>query len=268
MTTFTFSLAALLALAPAGFLLYLVLDPYSEPKVSESVFEERKALMAFVGGIPAGIPLAIIFLLYADSLETLSLGSAVLYLALFVVVAALERSVFLRLKTFGGRDGRDRRSPFYTFAFGGGNAVAILLAAALSAFAQGPLGAYEVLLVLGLSIDLALVEGWAGLRMGRYHRTHPSFLPAPPVLAFEALALVLLAPLYLGFIYVREALLLAILVLFAVLVRREDRLALRPVGDLPTPGDQERRFGRRLPGAPPPGSPPPGGEPEDRGSPP
>ena len=104
--------------------------------------------------------------------------------------------------------------------------------------------------------------------MGRYHRTHPSFLPAPPVLAFEALALVLLAPLYLGFLYVREALLLAILVLFAVLLRREDRLALRPLGYLPTTGDQERRFGRRLPGAPPPGSPPPGGEPEDRGSPP
>ncbi len=214
--------AAFLAIIPAAALMYVLLDRYATPRVPESIFDERNLLVAFVAGIPGGLPLAVLFLIYAGSLQQWDLVSAGAYLLLFVAVAMLSRVVLLKIRRFGGKSGRLRTAPFYALAFGCGNAVVIVLAAADSSLPNSnPLYAFGAFLLL--SAVLCLVEAWAGIRFAR--RNAPT-LRVLSISSVEALMLVAIAPLYLGVQYVQFASMLGMFLLALLLLQREDRDAL------------------------------------------
>jgi uncharacterized membrane protein YfcA len=223
MTTTILTEAAFLAIVPAGILLYVILDRYAAPRVPVSLFNERTLLIAFVVGIPGGLPLAVLFLIYAGSLQQFDLASAIAYLFFFVAVAALSRTIFHRFRIFGGKTGRLRTGPFYALSFGCGIAVTIVLATADSSIPGTPplyaLGAF-----LLLSFVVATVEAWAGIRFAR--RDAPSYRWIL-IAGVETLMLFALAPLYLGVQYLQFVTLVGMLALGVYLLWREDRLVLR-----------------------------------------
>lgn len=232
--------AAFLAILPAGLLLFLLLDRYAAPKVTVSVFEEYKVLVAFIVGIPAGLPLAVIFLVYADSLGNYDALGAFIYLFLFVAVASLGRIIFLRFRTFSGEDRRGAKTPFYALAFGCGTAVSVMLAAGNLALSLGT-AAETVALVGVLSCDMALLEGWAGLRFSSAHVKRGSVFP---VLLVEGLALFAVSPLYFQLPYLNLAALLGLLVALGLLALRDEEAILRPLLPSPVKEGDGRPFGR------------------------
>jgi hypothetical protein len=240
MTTTILTEAAFIALIPAGLLLFFVLDRYAAPKVPVSIFEEYKVLVALIIGIPAGLPVAIIFEFYANSLVGGDLPSALIWFVMFILVASLGRMILLRFKLFAGNDKRSPNSPFYVMAFGCGTAVTILLAEGnyyLGANSDIP----TALLLCMLSINLALVEGWSGLRFaaGRLSGEFPL-----SVLLVEAATLAAIAPLYLGFgLYAAIPMLIAMIVLIDLMMR-EELISLRPLIVPPKPEGEEKRYGR------------------------
>lgn len=243
MTTPGLATAAILALIPAGLVLFAVLDRYAAPRVPESRFDERKLLLAFVVGIPAGLPLAILFLLFTRAWATLAWETAAIYAVLFAAVAAVERRLFLQFGTFGGRPRPSLRAAFYAFGLGGGNAVVVALATTLSDFTSGIPGPEILGLFFLLSCDLALIEGYAGIRTARARREGFSWLPPLDVLAIEAVTLPVVGTLYLSLGFVKVALLLTWLLAAIILLTREEQRTLRPLLRRRPAGGP--RFGRK-----------------------
>ncbi len=232
--------AAFIALIPAGALLYLILDRYATPRVPVSVFDERNLLIAFVAGIPGGLPLALLFLVYEGSLASLDLVSATAYLLLFLAVATLGRTILLKIQRFGGKEGKLRAAPFYALAFGCGSAVTIMLATADSAL-PGTNQLYGFPALMLLSIDLVLLESWAGIRFARRKDTNFRIFV---IAGIEALGLVAAAPLFIGIQYVQFGALFLLLALTAYLVHSEDLHTLRPLVTSRRKGDVESPYQR------------------------
>ncbi len=240
MTTVILTEAAFIALLPPGVFLFFVLDRYTAPRVPESVFEEFKVLVAFIVGIPAGLPLALLFLTFAGSVQGGNLLGGLIYLLFFVAVANLERIVFLRFRTFSGTDTRSRKAAFYALGFGTGNSVSVLLAAANLALGVATTVDSVVLMSL-LSVAMALLEGWGGLRFAAAHARGASVLA---VLAVETFALVAIAPIYGGLGYTEIAVLAGLIAVLLLLVVRDEERYLRPLLKPRATRDSAKPFGR------------------------
>jgi hypothetical protein len=242
MTTTILTAAAFIALVPAGLILFLVIDRYAAPKVPVSVFEEFKVLVALIIGIPAGLPITLAFEFYANSLQasTPDLFGALAYLLLFVALANLGRMILLRFRTFSGDDRKSKKAPFYVMAFGCGTAVTVLLAEGNTylALSADPL---TVGLLSMLSIDLVLLESWAGLRFTAAHIKGRGFLP---VMVVEIAALFAIAPLYLNMEFIAIGTLLIAMVVLVHLLHQEDIRTLRPLIAPARTADTGKPFGR------------------------
>jgi hypothetical protein len=244
MTTTILTEAAFIALIPAGALLFLVLDRYASPRVPTSVFEEYKVLVALILGIPAGLPLAIIFEFYAINVTGFFFGDALIWFLMFVLVASLGRMIFLRFKLFAGDDKRSDKSPFYVMAFGCGTAVTILLAEGnyyLAGSADLPTAILWAILLSLLSIDIALMEGWAGLR---HTSARLKGEPIYTISIVEAAALVAFAPLYLGLGWIAAVPMVVAMLVLVRLLMREELSSLRPLIVPARPEGEEKPYGR------------------------
>lgn len=242
MSTYYLAIAATLGLLPAAAVLLVVLDRYAAPKVAVSVFDERKLFLAYVVGIPAGTPLALVFVLFAGYSQGADWGGLFITLALFVTLSLLTRRLFLRIRRFGGPGGRGRQSPFYAFGFGTGIGTAIAFGASLWEFqlSSVPLETYPLL--LGLSVVVVLLESWIGLRTAHDLRDSPSRWPALMPLLLEAAVIAGFIPFYLGYAEIRVLVLLGLVILLSLFLWIEEWRALRP--SLPT-GSGTGRFSRQ-----------------------
>jgi hypothetical protein len=246
--TFLFTGVAAIAFVPVAVLLFLVLDRYAEPNVPKSLFDEKKVMLCFAVGIVLGLVLSVIFVAYAFFLNSLDPAGIALSAAGFLLATALLRRAFVSTKTFGGAGGRDPLLPVHTLAFGAVSGGTIGLGLGLDLFATSPnAGLSTLLLLLGISLDLMLVEAWAGLRFGRAMRNGLTWVPPLPVLLGEGAALLAIAPIFAGEAEIGYG---ALVVLFAgasYAIYREEPRALRSlrkmVGAEPE-GPRESRFGR------------------------
>lgn len=246
--TFLFTAGAAMALLPAGLLLYFVLDPYAEPKVPKTLFDERKVFLTVPVGIVAGVVLALVTLAYFTALGPGgSLAVASVYLLLFIFVAALMRRVLIRFKTFGGVGGADPLVPVHTFAFGAVSGATIGLGLSVVQFAAYPSPpAVEYVFLLGYSADLVLLEAWAGLRFGRAVRRGFSWLPPTPVVVGELLGLLALSPAFAGYPWEGGACLAVLFAAGVYVIAQEAPRALkvlRTTAGLEGAGEG-KRFGR------------------------
>ncbi|MDE1881623.1 MAG: hypothetical protein KGI89_13890, partial [Euryarchaeota archaeon] len=169
--TFLFTAAAAMALLPAGAVLFVVLDRYAAPRVPKNLFDDRKVFLLVPIGIPLGIVLALVLVAYFAALSSASRSGDIsgpsLYLLLFLFIAALLRRVLVRIKTFGGSSKKDPQVTIHTFAYGtmSGAGTALGFSIWQLDVPHPPLQAIPIL--LGFSVDLVLLEAWAGLRFGR-----------------------------------------------------------------------------------------------------
>lgn len=228
--TFLYSAVAAIVYIPVAVLLFLVLDRYAEPRVPKSLFDERKVMLTFVVGIALGLILSVIFVFYTSSLASNppAWGGAIIYAILFLVVAALIRRVLVRTKTFGGIGSSDPLLPVHTFSFGAVSGATIALGLGLDLFGTSVANVpYDLGILTLISLDLMLVEAWAGLRFGRLVRRGFSWLPPASILAVEALTLLAIAPVFAGAAYAGDAALGVLLVASILAVHREEPRALK-----------------------------------------
>ncbi len=280
-TTYLLTLVAAMAFVPTVVLLYLALDPYTAPKVPVSLFEERKVFLTFAVGIPGSIPLALVFLLYAGAVQAPNPFIALIWALVFALVASLGRRILLGTKTFGGAGGNDPAAPVFAFAFGAVSGATIFLALALNQVQINSIPSGETLgLLAGFSVDLGLLEAWAGLRTGERLREGFSWLPPWDVFVVELVCLGLLGVPFLGIEVLKELGLIAAFALLFLFLRSDvprifGRLRKRLAKD------RGRRFGRGVateggalrteedspgPGSPEGGPPPAGDSPPGTGS--
>lgn len=119
------SLGALVGVLLSGGFVWWEVGRYATPQVPVTLFDERRELFAYTAGLFVGVPLAIAFVLFFDSMGNGALVGALLFLGLLVVGTEVAQWALLRTRFWGpGESG-----PFY--ALGYRAAIGGLLALAL-----------------------------------------------------------------------------------------------------------------------------------------
>jgi hypothetical protein len=163
---------------------------------------------------------------------------------MFVLVASIGRMVLLRFKLFAGDDKRSRKSPFYVMAFGLGTGITIMLAQGnyyLAGSTDLPTAILLAIMISLLSIDMSLMEGWAGLR---FTSSRLKGGPVYTVSIVEAACLAAFAPFYLGYGWISAIPMVVAMVVLVRLLMREELSSLRPLIVVPRPEGEEKPFGR------------------------
>ncbi|HTT16909.1 MAG TPA: hypothetical protein VMH49_06090 [Thermoplasmata archaeon] len=113
----------------SGAFLWWEIGRYAAPQVPVTLFDERKLLAGYTVGLFVGVPLAVAFVLFADSAANGALPGAALFLGLLVAGTELAQ-LFLARTVYWGRGAA---LPFYALAFRAGIG-AILALAVVSAY--------------------------------------------------------------------------------------------------------------------------------------
>jgi hypothetical protein len=107
------SLGAFVGVLLSGGFVWWEVGRYATPQVPVTLFDERRELFAYTAGLFVGVPLAIAFVLFFDSMENAALIGAGLFLALLVGGAELAQWALLRTRFWGpGESG-----PFYALGY-------------------------------------------------------------------------------------------------------------------------------------------------------
>ncbi|MGD0251040.1 MAG: hypothetical protein ABSB97_09195, partial [Thermoplasmata archaeon] len=107
------SLGALVGVLLSGGFVWWEVGRYATPQVPATLFDERRELFAYTAGLFVGVPLAITFVLFFDSMANGALIGALLFLGLLVVGAEVAQWALLRTRFWGpGESG-----PFYALGY-------------------------------------------------------------------------------------------------------------------------------------------------------
>jgi len=118
------SIGALVGVLVSGGFVYGEIGRYATPQVPETLFDERREVFAYTAGLFVGIPLAIAFLFFLDSMANGALPGAVIFLAALVVGTEVAQWALLRAHYWGtGESG-----PFYALGYRAGIAGIFALA--------------------------------------------------------------------------------------------------------------------------------------------
>jgi hypothetical protein len=141
--------------AVAGAFLYLEVGRYATPQVPVTYFDERREGVSFMAGLFLGIPLAVLFFLFTESLRNGGFVGFVISLVLLVVVLELGQWLVGRSVYFGS----DFALPFYSLGLRAG-AGALLSILVTADYLAGP--GLTVLGILGVIVEsiaiVALLE--------------------------------------------------------------------------------------------------------------
>jgi len=143
------SIGAVIGVSLSGGFVWWEVGRYATPQVPVTLFDERRELWAYTAGLFVGVPLAIAYILFIDSMANGALPGAAAFLAMLVVGGEVAQWRLLRTRYWG----RDESSPFY--ALGYRSAIGGIIALAIAAqYLAGP----------GLTVDgiiLVLLESAA-----------------------------------------------------------------------------------------------------------
>jgi hypothetical protein len=107
------SLGALVGVLLSGGFVWWEVGRYATPQVPVTLFDERRELFAYTAGLFVGVPLAIAFVLFFDSMANGALPGALLFLALLVIGTEIAQWALLRTRFWGpGESG-----PFYALGY-------------------------------------------------------------------------------------------------------------------------------------------------------
>jgi hypothetical protein len=106
----------------AGFV-YLEVGRYAAPQVPQSLFDERRELIAYTAGLFIGVPTAVPLLFYLEALANAALPAALIDLILVVLALELAVWAFARSHYFG----RSSATPFYTLGMRAGTGAILIL---------------------------------------------------------------------------------------------------------------------------------------------
>jgi hypothetical protein len=118
------SIGALVGVLLSGGFVYYEIGGFATPQVPETLFDERREVFAYTAGLFVGIPLAIAFLLFLDSMANGALPGALIFLVALAGGTEVAQWALLRAHYWGtGESG-----PFYALGFRAGIAGIFALA--------------------------------------------------------------------------------------------------------------------------------------------
>ena len=118
------SAGAVVGVVLSGGFVYVEIGRFATPQVPETMFDERREVFAYTAGLFVGIPLAIAFLFFLDSMSNGALLGAVLFLAALVAGTEAAQWALLRSHYWGSSDS----GPFYALGYRAGIAGIFALA--------------------------------------------------------------------------------------------------------------------------------------------
>lgn len=155
------SLGALVGVVFSGGFVWWRVGRYATPQVPITLFDERRELFAYTAGLFVGVPLAIVGVLFLDSMANGALPGAAIFLALLLVGTEAAQWALLRTRFWG----HSESGPFYALgyraAIGGIIALAIvaqyLSGPSISALGIGS-AVLEAAAVVGLEASGAILS--------------------------------------------------------------------------------------------------------------
>jgi hypothetical protein len=107
------SIGALVGVSLSGGFVWWEVGRYATPQVPVTLFDERRELWAYTAGLFVGVPLAVAYILFIDSMANGALPGAVVFLALLVGGVEVAQRGLLRARYWS----RDESSPFYALGY-------------------------------------------------------------------------------------------------------------------------------------------------------
>ncbi|MGA8542656.1 MAG: hypothetical protein WB947_03835 [Thermoplasmata archaeon] len=118
------TVGALVGVLLSGGFVYAEIGRYATPQVPETLFDERREVFAYTAGLFVGIPLAIAFLFFLDSMANGAIPGAAIFLVGLVAGTEVAQWALLRSHYWGvGASG-----PFYALGYRAGIAGIFALA--------------------------------------------------------------------------------------------------------------------------------------------
>ncbi len=148
------SLGALVGVLLSGGFVWWEVGRYATPQVPVSLFDERKELFAYTAGLFVGVPLAVAFVLFYDSMANGALLGAFLFLGLLVAGGEIAQWALLRTRFWGvGESG-----PFYALGYRASIGGIVALALVSQYFSTGSLSVPGIALVVLESAAVVALE--------------------------------------------------------------------------------------------------------------
>ncbi len=148
------SIGALVGVLLSGGFVWWEVGRYATPQVPVSLFDERRELFAYTAGLFVGVPLAVAFVLFFDSMANGALAGALLFLALLVVGGEVAQWGLLRTRFWGfGESG-----PFYALGYRASIGGIIALALVSQYFSVASIAWAGILLVVVEAVAVVALE--------------------------------------------------------------------------------------------------------------
>jgi hypothetical protein len=116
MVDLSLSIGGLVGVVLSGGFVYAEIGRFATPQVPETLFDERREVFAYTAGLFVGIPLAIAFLFFLDSMANGALPGALIFLAALVGGTEVAQWALLRAHYWGGTGS----GPFYALGYRAG----------------------------------------------------------------------------------------------------------------------------------------------------
>jgi hypothetical protein len=142
----------------AGFV-YFEVGKFAAPQVPTSLFNESKALAAFIVGLFIGVPLAVVWIFFEISLAGGNAISALIDVVLLVLGGELAQMAILRTHFFGFTPA----DPFYALSLRAGMG-GLLIVGTVAEYLRGTVTSLGIAVAMTQSVALLLIQVTAGLR--------------------------------------------------------------------------------------------------------
>jgi hypothetical protein len=148
------SIGAFIGILLSGGFVWWEVGRYATPQVPVTLFDERRELFAYTAGLFVGVPLALAYILFIDSMANLALPGALVFLALLVGGTEVAQWGLLRSRFWG----RDESSPFYALGYRAAIGGIIVLALGSQYFAGAGISVDVSALVILESVAVVALE--------------------------------------------------------------------------------------------------------------
>lgn len=148
------SIGAFIGVLLSGGFVWWEVGRYATPQVPASLFDERRELFAYTAGLFVGVPLALAYILYIDSMGNLAIPGALVFLALLIGGTELAQWEFARTRFWG----RDESTPFYALGYRAAIGGIVALAIGSQYFASPTLSVEGSVLVVLDSVAVLSLE--------------------------------------------------------------------------------------------------------------
>jgi|HubBroStandDraft_1064217.scaffolds.fasta_scaffold01437_6 hypothetical protein len=154
MVDLSLSIGGFVGVVLSGGFVYVEIGRYATPQVPETLFDERREVFAYTAGLFVGVPLAIAFLFFLDSMANGAVPGALIFLAVLVGGTEVAQWALLRAHYWG----KGESGPFYALGYRAGIG-GIFGLAVIAQYLAGPLITWDgVTLVILEAVAILTLE--------------------------------------------------------------------------------------------------------------